>query len=95
MTAMIEIVAMNTGLGLEDCRFLCEKYARLSQVELGLADTPAESPLPLEVRYRWLTTAFALLSDELRRRGVPEENIANLAHDVDTFYRGVRGAPPK
>lgn len=91
MTALVEIVAMNTGLALDDCRFLCEKYARFSQVELGLSEISAEDSLSLEMRYRWLTRALALLSEELRRRGVPEENIENLAHDADTFYRGVRG----
>lgn len=84
-----EILAMNTGLTKDEAHALIVTAARRVLPEFGLRAWPVG--LPLETRYRFVQRTQAFIGEELRARGFSAQTAGQVIHDLDAFYRGVRG----
>lgn len=90
LTAGSEILAMNTGLSKEAAFSAIVAAARQAFPSFGLQGFPG-SELPLEVRYRLVKQTLEILGADLRGRDFPPQVVNHALHDLDAFYRGVRG----
>lgn len=84
-----EILAMHTGLSRDEAHALIISAGRQVLPEFGLAGWPVG--LPIEVRYRFVKRTLGFIGIELRARNFPPQVVNQVTHDLDAFYRGVRG----
>lgn len=88
-TAGSEILAMHAGLTRDESHALIITAARQALPEFGLTAWPVG--LPLDVRYRFVKRTLDFIGAELRARNIAPHVINQVIHDLDAFYRGVRG----
>lgn len=84
-----EILAMHTGLSKDEAHALLITAARRVLPEFGLRGWPVG--LPLETRYRFVKRTQDFIGEELQSRGFSAQTAGQVIHDLDAFYRGVRG----
>ena len=85
-----EIIQLHSGLALATCRHMVEKNARASLGALGLTAFPGADD-PIALKYNLVKDVIARLGNDLIERGVSDVVAAQVRHDLDAFYRGIRG----